>query len=136
MKYIPRETAFAKLKALAEGAAIVRRELAGSTSGPKEPIATSQAPNTSAQSGRCRHDGPIEAGEVSGVVGDRPVEPGSAVGRVDRQIVSSKCSQYSTLRPFENSLVKADTIAAICESQRGACRNLTDDADHHLLPPG
>jgi len=29
MKYIPRETAFAKLKALAEGAAIVRRELAG-----------------------------------------------------------------------------------------------------------
>jgi 5-methyltetrahydropteroyltriglutamate--homocysteine methyltransferase len=30
MKYIPRETAFAKLKALAEGAAIVRRELTGS----------------------------------------------------------------------------------------------------------
>jgi 5-methyltetrahydropteroyltriglutamate--homocysteine methyltransferase len=30
MKYIPRETAFAKLRALAEGAAIVRRELAGS----------------------------------------------------------------------------------------------------------
>jgi 5-methyltetrahydropteroyltriglutamate--homocysteine methyltransferase len=29
MKYIPRETAFAKLKALAEGAAIVRHELAG-----------------------------------------------------------------------------------------------------------
>jgi 5-methyltetrahydropteroyltriglutamate--homocysteine methyltransferase len=29
MKYIPRETAFAKLKALAEGAAIVRRELRG-----------------------------------------------------------------------------------------------------------
>ena len=29
MKYIPRETAFAKLKALAEGTAIVRRELAG-----------------------------------------------------------------------------------------------------------
>ncbi|MBO0739265.1 MAG: 5-methyltetrahydropteroyltriglutamate--homocysteine methyltransferase [Alphaproteobacteria bacterium] len=29
MKYIPRETAFAKLKALAEGAAIVRRELLG-----------------------------------------------------------------------------------------------------------
>jgi 5-methyltetrahydropteroyltriglutamate--homocysteine methyltransferase len=29
MKYIPRELAFAKLKALAEGAAIVRRELAG-----------------------------------------------------------------------------------------------------------
>jgi 5-methyltetrahydropteroyltriglutamate--homocysteine methyltransferase len=29
MKYIPRETAFAKLKALAAGAAIVRRELAG-----------------------------------------------------------------------------------------------------------
>src|SRR5262249_46634734 len=29
MKYIPRETAFAKLKALAEGAAIVRRQLAG-----------------------------------------------------------------------------------------------------------
>jgi len=29
MKYIPRETAFAKLKALAEGAAIVRRELTG-----------------------------------------------------------------------------------------------------------
>jgi 5-methyltetrahydropteroyltriglutamate--homocysteine methyltransferase len=29
MKYIPRATAFAKLKALAEGAAIVRRELAG-----------------------------------------------------------------------------------------------------------
>ncbi|TMJ54981.1 MAG: 5-methyltetrahydropteroyltriglutamate--homocysteine methyltransferase [Alphaproteobacteria bacterium] len=29
MKYIPRETAFAKLKALAEGAAIVRRELSG-----------------------------------------------------------------------------------------------------------
>ena len=30
MKYIPRDTAFAKLKALAEGAAIVRRELSGS----------------------------------------------------------------------------------------------------------
>jgi 5-methyltetrahydropteroyltriglutamate--homocysteine methyltransferase len=30
MKYIPRATAFAKLKALAEGAAIVRRELTGS----------------------------------------------------------------------------------------------------------
>ena len=30
MKYIPRDTAFAKLKALAEGAAIVRRELRGS----------------------------------------------------------------------------------------------------------
>jgi 5-methyltetrahydropteroyltriglutamate--homocysteine methyltransferase len=30
MKYIPRDTAFAKLKALAEGAAIVRRELGGS----------------------------------------------------------------------------------------------------------
>jgi 5-methyltetrahydropteroyltriglutamate--homocysteine methyltransferase len=29
MKYIPREVAFAKLKALAEGAAIVRRELLG-----------------------------------------------------------------------------------------------------------
>jgi len=29
MKYIPRDLAFAKLKALAEGAAIVRRELAG-----------------------------------------------------------------------------------------------------------
>jgi 5-methyltetrahydropteroyltriglutamate--homocysteine methyltransferase len=29
MKYIPRDTAFAKLKALAEGAAIVRRELRG-----------------------------------------------------------------------------------------------------------
>jgi 5-methyltetrahydropteroyltriglutamate--homocysteine methyltransferase len=29
MKYIPRDTAFAKLKALAKGAAIVRRELAG-----------------------------------------------------------------------------------------------------------
>jgi 5-methyltetrahydropteroyltriglutamate--homocysteine methyltransferase len=29
MKYIPRETAFAKLKALAEGTAIVRRELRG-----------------------------------------------------------------------------------------------------------
>ena len=29
MKYIPRATAFAKLKALAEGAAIVRRELHG-----------------------------------------------------------------------------------------------------------
>ena len=29
MKYIPREVAFAKLKALAEGAALVRRELAG-----------------------------------------------------------------------------------------------------------
>ena len=29
MKYIPRALAFAKLKALAEGAAIVRRELAG-----------------------------------------------------------------------------------------------------------
>jgi 5-methyltetrahydropteroyltriglutamate--homocysteine methyltransferase len=29
MKYIPRETAFAKLKALAEGAAIIRRELGG-----------------------------------------------------------------------------------------------------------
>jgi 5-methyltetrahydropteroyltriglutamate--homocysteine methyltransferase len=29
MKYIPRETAFAKLKALADGAAIVRRELTG-----------------------------------------------------------------------------------------------------------
>jgi 5-methyltetrahydropteroyltriglutamate--homocysteine methyltransferase len=29
MKYLPRATAFAKLKALAEGAAIVRRELAG-----------------------------------------------------------------------------------------------------------
>ena len=29
MKYIPRDTAFAKLQALAEGAAIVRRELAG-----------------------------------------------------------------------------------------------------------
>jgi 5-methyltetrahydropteroyltriglutamate--homocysteine methyltransferase len=30
MKYIPRDLAFAKLKALAEGAAIVRRELMGS----------------------------------------------------------------------------------------------------------
>ena len=30
MKYIPRDVAFAKLKALAEGAAIVRRELRGS----------------------------------------------------------------------------------------------------------
>jgi len=29
MKYIPRDLAFAKLKALAEGAAIVRRELIG-----------------------------------------------------------------------------------------------------------
>ena len=29
MKYIPRETAFAKLKALAEGTVIVRRKLAG-----------------------------------------------------------------------------------------------------------
>ena len=29
MKYLPRETAFGKLRALAEGAAIVRRELAG-----------------------------------------------------------------------------------------------------------
>ena len=29
MKYLPRERAFAKLKALADGAAIVRRELAG-----------------------------------------------------------------------------------------------------------
>jgi len=29
MKYIPRDLAFAKLKALAEGAAIVRRELTG-----------------------------------------------------------------------------------------------------------
>ena len=29
MKYLPRATAFGKLKALAEGAAIVRRELAG-----------------------------------------------------------------------------------------------------------
>jgi 5-methyltetrahydropteroyltriglutamate--homocysteine methyltransferase len=30
MKYIPRDTAFAKLKALADGARIVRRELIGS----------------------------------------------------------------------------------------------------------
>jgi hypothetical protein len=30
MKYIPRGLAFAKIKALAEGAAIVRRELTGS----------------------------------------------------------------------------------------------------------
>jgi len=30
MKYIPRDLAFAKLKALAEGAAIVGRELSGS----------------------------------------------------------------------------------------------------------
>jgi 5-methyltetrahydropteroyltriglutamate--homocysteine methyltransferase len=29
MKYLPRDVAFGKLKALAEGAAIVRRELAG-----------------------------------------------------------------------------------------------------------
>jgi 5-methyltetrahydropteroyltriglutamate--homocysteine methyltransferase len=29
MKYLPRATAFGKLKALADGAAIVRRELAG-----------------------------------------------------------------------------------------------------------
>jgi hypothetical protein len=29
MKYLPRELAFAKLKALADGAATVRRELAG-----------------------------------------------------------------------------------------------------------
>ena len=29
MKYIPRDLAFAKLKALADGAAIVRRELTG-----------------------------------------------------------------------------------------------------------
>ena len=29
MKYLPRETAFGKLQALADGAAIVRRELAG-----------------------------------------------------------------------------------------------------------
>jgi 5-methyltetrahydropteroyltriglutamate--homocysteine methyltransferase len=33
MKYIPRDVAFAKLKALAEGAAIVRRELLGQTAG-------------------------------------------------------------------------------------------------------
>jgi 5-methyltetrahydropteroyltriglutamate--homocysteine methyltransferase len=32
MKYLPRDIAFAKLKALAEGAAIVRRELTGSPS--------------------------------------------------------------------------------------------------------
>jgi methionine synthase II (cobalamin-independent) len=30
MKYLPREAAFAKLNALAEGATIVRRELLGS----------------------------------------------------------------------------------------------------------
>ena len=30
MKYLPRDLAFAKLKALADGAAIVRRELTGS----------------------------------------------------------------------------------------------------------
>ena len=30
MKYIPRDLAFAKLKALADGAAIVRRDLTGS----------------------------------------------------------------------------------------------------------
>jgi 5-methyltetrahydropteroyltriglutamate--homocysteine methyltransferase len=30
MKYLPRERAFGKLKALADGAAIVRRELGGS----------------------------------------------------------------------------------------------------------
>jgi 5-methyltetrahydropteroyltriglutamate--homocysteine methyltransferase len=29
MKYLPRDVAYGKLKALAEGAAIVRRELAG-----------------------------------------------------------------------------------------------------------
>jgi 5-methyltetrahydropteroyltriglutamate--homocysteine methyltransferase len=29
MKYLPRETAFGKLRALAQGAAIVRAELAG-----------------------------------------------------------------------------------------------------------
>ena len=29
MKYLPRDAAFGKLKALADGAAIVRRELAG-----------------------------------------------------------------------------------------------------------
>jgi len=29
MKYLPRERAFGKLRALAEGAALVRRELAG-----------------------------------------------------------------------------------------------------------
>ncbi|MEA2726790.1 MAG: 5-methyltetrahydropteroyltriglutamate--homocysteine methyltransferase, partial [Acetobacteraceae bacterium] len=29
MKYLPRDTAFGKLRAMAEGAAIVRRELAG-----------------------------------------------------------------------------------------------------------
>ena len=29
MKYLPRETAFGKLRSMAEGAAIVRRELAG-----------------------------------------------------------------------------------------------------------
>jgi 5-methyltetrahydropteroyltriglutamate--homocysteine methyltransferase len=29
MKYLPRDVAFGKLKALADGAAIVRRELAG-----------------------------------------------------------------------------------------------------------
>jgi 5-methyltetrahydropteroyltriglutamate--homocysteine methyltransferase len=29
MKYLPRETAFGKLRAMADGAAIVRQELAG-----------------------------------------------------------------------------------------------------------
>jgi 5-methyltetrahydropteroyltriglutamate--homocysteine methyltransferase len=29
MKYLPRATAFAKMKAMAEGAALVRREIAG-----------------------------------------------------------------------------------------------------------
>lgn len=37
MKYLPRSTAFGKLKALAEGAAIVRRELAGSATRPNRP---------------------------------------------------------------------------------------------------
>jgi 5-methyltetrahydropteroyltriglutamate--homocysteine methyltransferase len=39
MKYIPRATAFAKLKALAEGAAIVRRALTG-TSGANHTLDT------------------------------------------------------------------------------------------------
>ena len=34
---------------------------------------------------RCGHDGPVETGEVRGVVRDRPGEPGSAVRPVDRK---------------------------------------------------
>ena len=38
--------------------------------------------------GRCRYNGPVEAGDIRGVVRDRPGEPGPAICPVDRQQVA------------------------------------------------